>query len=36
VPITRPWPSSMRAAATPDRANPTTRNGPAGSGGLKG
>ncbi len=36
VPITRPCASSMRAAATPDRASPTTRNGPAGSGGLKG
>ena len=34
VPITRPCASSTRAAAAPDRASPTTRKGPAGSGGL--
>ena len=36
VPITSPWRASMRAAAIPERASPTTRYGPSGRGGLTG
>jgi hypothetical protein len=32
--ITSPCALSIRAAAVPDRASPTTRYGPSGSGGL--